>query len=222
MTLHRPTPTSTSFRWFIASANNMRTNIRDLRRRELIEATRDVIAECGFENATIAKISGRAGFSIGYLHHHFSGKDELLAETIRVLYGDMRVYLAQALPGVTDPLERFLIVLNANFRAEQYTRENAFAWISFLARVPFNPEFVRLQTMIERRLFSNLMFDIGRLLPQDQALAAVEEIATLIDGYWVRLGVSPDSIDSDQALERMWAVADRLLDGRIRSHPKPG
>ena len=199
----------------------MRTNIRDLRRRELIEATRDVIAECGFENATIAKISGRAGFSIGYLHHHFSGKDELLSETIRVLYADMRIYLARELPGVVDPIDRLLIVLNANFRRQQYTPENAFAWISFLARVPFNPEFVRLQTMIERRLFSNLMFDIGRLLPEDQALTAVEEIATLIDGYWVRLGVSPTSIDSEQALERMWAVADRLLDGKVRSHPKP-
>lgn len=195
----------------------MRTRIRDLRRRELIEATRGVIAECGFENATIAKISGRAGFSIGYLHHHFAGKDELLAETIRVLYGDMRVYLAQALPGVIDPVDRFLIVLDANFRAEQYTKENAFAWISFLARVPFNREFVRLQTMIERRLFSNLMYDIGKILPQTRALAAVDEIATLIDGYWVRLGVSPDSINSAEALERMWTISDRLLEGRVRA-----
>ena len=194
----------------------MRTNIRELRRRELIEATRDVISECGFENATIAKISSRAGFSIGYLHHHFSGKDELLAETIRVLYGDMRSYLTQALPGVTDPVDRFLIVLDANFREQQFTRENAFAWISFIARVPFNQEFVRLQTMIERRLFSNLMFDIGKLLPEAQARAAVDEIATLIDGYWVRLGVSPGSISSEQALEHMWLVADRLLEGKVR------
>lgn len=196
----------------------MRTSIRELRRRELIEATRDVISECGFENATISKISRRAGFSIGYIHHHFSGKDELLAEAIRVLYGDMRDYLAQALPGLADPVERFLVVLDANFRAEQYTKENAFAWISFLARVPFNPEFVRLQSMIERRLHSNLMFDIGKLLPPERALEAVEEIATLIDGYWVRLGVSPDSISSELALERMWAIADRLLEGRVRSH----
>ncbi len=196
----------------------MRTSIRELRRRELIEATRDVISECGFENATISKISRRAGFSIGYIHHHFSGKDELLAETIRVLYGDMRDYLAQALPGLADPVERFLVVLDANFRAEQYTKENAFAWVSFLARVPFNPEFVRLQTMIERRLHSNLMFDIGRLLPPARALEAVEEIATLIDGYWVRLGVSPDTISSELALERMWTIADRLLDGRVRPY----
>ena len=196
----------------------MRTSIRELRRRELIEATRDVISECGFENATISKISRRAGFSIGYIHHHFSGKDELLAETIRVLYGDMRSYLVSALPGVTDPVDRFLIVLDANFRKEQYTKENAFAWISFLARVPFNDEFVRLQTMIERRLFSNLMFDISKLLPPERARAAVEEIATLIDGYWVRLGVSPETISPELALQRMWSVADRLLDGRLRPH----
>ncbi len=196
----------------------MRTNIRELRRRELIEATRDVIAECGFEAATIAKISSRAGFSMGYLHHHFSGKDELLAETIRVLYGDMRTYLAEALPRANDPVERILILLDANFRTQQYTRENAFAWVSFLARVPFNPEFVRLQTMIERRLFSNFMHDFRKLLPEDKALAAVEEIGTLIDGYWARLAVSPDSINSEQALEKMWTVTDRLLNGRVQPY----
>lgn len=198
----------------------MRTSIRELRRRELIEATRGVIAECGFENATIAKISGRAGFSIGYLHHHFSGKDALLAETIRVLYGDMRRYLAHELPGVSDPVDRFLIVLDANFREEQYTRENAFAWIAFIARVPFNPEFVRLQAMTERRLFSNLMYDLGKLLPKAKALTAIDEIATLIDGYWARRGVSPDSIDSRSALERMWNISDRLLDGRVKPRIK--
>src|SRR6056297_2163619 len=130
----------------------MRASIRDIRRRELIEATRDVISEVGFESATISKISSRAGFSIGYLHHHFANKDELLAETNRVLYGDMRSYLAEMLPTADSPLDRYMIVLDANFREQQYTKENAFAWISFLARVPFNKEFVRLQNMIERRL----------------------------------------------------------------------
>lgn len=189
-----------------------------MRRRELIEATRDVISEIGFENATISKISSRAGFSIGYLHHHFANKDALLAETIRVLYGDMRTYLNEALPAADNPMDRYLIVLDANFREEQYTRQNAFAWISFLARVPFNEEFVRLQTMIERRLFSNLYHDIGQILPRPEALAAVEEISTLIDGYWVRLAVNPDSIDSETALAHMWRVSDRLFDGRLTPH----
>lgn len=198
----------------------MRKSIRELRRRELVEAIRDVIAESGFENATISKISKRAGFSIGYLHHHFAGKDALLAESIRVLYGDMNTYLTQTMPGAQDPIDRFLIVLDANFREQQYTRENAFAWISFLARVPFNPEFVRLQTMIERRLYSNLMFDIGKLLPEADAQIAVQEISTMIDGYWVRLGVSPGSIDSKTALEGMWRTSDRLLKGKVMKRLK--
>lgn len=197
-----------------------RKSIREMRRRELVEAIRDVIAESGFESATISKISKRAGFSIGYLHHHFSGKDALLAESIRVLYGDMRTYLAQAMPGVEDPIDRHLIVLNANFRKEQYTKENAYAWISFLARVPFNLDFIRLQRMIEHRLYSNLMFNLKELLPPDEAQAAAEEISTLIDGYWVRLGVSPDSINSEKALEFMWTVSDRFLTGRIRKRLK--
>jgi TetR/AcrR family transcriptional repressor of bet genes len=195
-----------------------RQSIREIRRRELVEATRDVISEIGFENATISKISTRAGFSIGYLHHHFPNKDALLAETIRVLYGDMRTYLTQRLPSANDPMGRFLIVLDANFNQQQYTKENAYAWISFLARVPFNPEFVRLQAMIGRRLFSNLYHDVKQILPEQQALNAVDERSTLIDGYWVRLGVNPESIDSKTAIQNMRQISDRLFMGKLEEY----
>jgi AcrR family transcriptional regulator len=45
--------------------------------RTLLDAAREVFAEQGFANASIADIVERAGSSVGSLYHHFGGKNEL-------------------------------------------------------------------------------------------------------------------------------------------------
>ncbi len=48
------------------------------RRRDLIEATLDCVAENGIEGATVRAIALRAGVSAGLIRHYFPGKAELL------------------------------------------------------------------------------------------------------------------------------------------------
>src|SRR2546429_4110047 len=45
--------------------------------RALLDAAREVFAERGFAEASIADIVQRAGSSVGSLYHHFGGKSEL-------------------------------------------------------------------------------------------------------------------------------------------------
>src|SRR5215471_6453691 len=45
--------------------------------RALLDAARDVFAEQGFANASIADVVERAGSSVGSLYHHFGGKCDL-------------------------------------------------------------------------------------------------------------------------------------------------
>lgn len=194
----------------------MPVKIKELRRRELIEATRAVIQEHGFESATISLIAKKAGFSIGFIHHHFKNKDELLAETIRVLYSELPEYLSEELPKRDGPRERLYAVLEANFHPHLFTRLNAFAWISFLARVPFRDDYIRLQATFQKRLNSNLLHEFKQLLPEEDAISATENVSVMIDGYWIRLGVSPDEFTSDHALAQTRNVVDRLLADTIQ------
>jgi AcrR family transcriptional regulator len=46
-------------------------------RQRLIEAATKIVAEKGFDSATVDDIAEAAGFSIGGLYSNFSGKDEL-------------------------------------------------------------------------------------------------------------------------------------------------
>jgi AcrR family transcriptional regulator len=46
-------------------------------RRVLLDAAREVFAERGFADASVAEVVARAGSSVGSLYHHFGGKGEL-------------------------------------------------------------------------------------------------------------------------------------------------
>ena len=57
----------------------------DVRRRQLIEATIDTLAEVGFAATTLALIGQRARVSPGLIAHYFDDKDGLLEATLRSL-----------------------------------------------------------------------------------------------------------------------------------------
>lgn len=51
-------------------------------RARLIDATLDLLVERGYALATTAEIAGRAGVTRGALNHHFSGKDDLIVQSV--------------------------------------------------------------------------------------------------------------------------------------------
>ena len=180
-----------------------RIEIKHLRRRELIDAVRLVIARDGFEATTISKIATQAGFSIGFMHHHFPNKHALLAEAMRVIYGDMGRLIVSRLQEVTEPLNRLRVIVEGNFDDEIFTPANAFVWISYVPRVPFNPLFARLQRVIERRSYSNLIVECRKLFAADDCPRVVTDIMMVIDYYWLRLGLHSEQREAlrSEALE---------------------
>lgn len=51
-------------------------------RARLIDATLDLLVERGYALATTAEIAARAGVTRGALNHHFSGKDDLIVQSV--------------------------------------------------------------------------------------------------------------------------------------------
>ncbi|MGO4174044.1 TetR/AcrR family transcriptional regulator [Bosea sp. TAF32] len=51
-------------------------------RARLIDATLDLLVERGYALATTSEIAGRAGVTRGALNHHFSGKDDLIVQSV--------------------------------------------------------------------------------------------------------------------------------------------
>ena len=60
-----------------------------LRKANLVQATLTCLKRDGFQGASIRKISAEAGVSVGLISHHYSGKDELVAEAYRTITGQV-------------------------------------------------------------------------------------------------------------------------------------
>ena len=69
---------------------------------KIINAAITVIAEKGFNNASIDEITSKAGVSHGLFYFYFRNKDELLAELIRRINRDMRHYLTLSTAGLNN------------------------------------------------------------------------------------------------------------------------
>ena len=83
-------------------------------RTALLAAAREVFAESGFAEASIAEVVGRAGASVGSLYHHFGGKAELYLALFEDYQSAQEARAAAAvrtarLAGESDPLALFLV-----------------------------------------------------------------------------------------------------------------
>jgi AcrR family transcriptional regulator len=63
----------------------MRDRIETAKRSALIEASIQVIANCGFHGASVSLIAGHAGVAAGTVYVHFESKEHLVLETYKEL-----------------------------------------------------------------------------------------------------------------------------------------
>jgi AcrR family transcriptional regulator len=102
------------------AAGEERTFTEEARRKQIIAAAIDTIAESGYGNASLAAIAERARTSKSVISYHFSGgKDELINEVIKYVYtlgGEFMVPRMQAATNAREAL-RLYITTNLDFLA---------------------------------------------------------------------------------------------------------
>lgn len=189
----------------------LRTSIEAIRRRDLIEAAYLTFLEHGLSGMTMARIGEKAGMSHGIVNYYFKSKDELLSAVVRKANFLIMQETARLLRQAHTPRERITAILNGNFRPDLFTREIARAWVSYYAVIAQNPDFERLQTVVDRRLQSNLMQALRQLLDEDGARFIATGVAVLIDGFWLRHAKSGDRMDAGRAIAFIESYVDREL-----------
>jgi AcrR family transcriptional regulator len=98
--------------------------------RALLDAAREVFAEQGFTNASIADVVERAGSSVGSLYHHFGGKSELflaLWQEHQIAHEEAasEAVAAARRAGMTDPTELFCVGARAFLEGSWQRRDLA-------------------------------------------------------------------------------------------------
>ena len=188
-----------------------RTKIEIIRRRNLVEAAYQTFLDQGMKGMTMARIGERAGMSHGIVYYYFKSKDELLSAVVRKANFEIMAIAVQGLRQAKSPRERVSAVIRANFDGGFFTREVARAWASYYAMIGDNPEFGRMQRIMDRRISSNLVDALKRLTHEAAARDIAACVTVLIDGLWLRRAMTEGSPDAASSISLIEDVVDLRL-----------
>ena len=99
------------------------------RGRQLLQVAEEVIAERGFQAASMDEIAVRAGVTKPVLYDHFGSKDGLLAAVIARAGGQLREAVQRAVTDAEGPEEELARGVHAYF---EFIEEHAPTWSSLL------------------------------------------------------------------------------------------
>jgi TetR/AcrR family transcriptional repressor of bet genes len=149
--------------------------------------------------------------SKGIVLHYFKGKDELLEVVMRRANSLLRDEVVALMSQATTPRQRVEAIVAGNFSPKFFKPEICNAWLSLCAEVPRNPNFARIQRAIHARMRSNLLSGLKHLLSPKKAEEAVIGITAMIDGLWLRFGLSQEGLSLPEAKVQMDAMLNLHL-----------
>jgi TetR/AcrR family transcriptional regulator, transcriptional repressor of bet genes len=188
------------------------------RRDEIALVACRVVAQHGFEQATVVKIAREAGYTTGMIAHYFDSKQEIILAALRLILRRIDQRLSSRPAGASPSL---LEVLAESLPLDaQRSTECAF-WTAFWGQVSADKRLKRINAWVHReymRLYERCLTEQwpeSRDWPpavRDQALRA---ITTFINGLTASAVVSPSEWPAERLLEqlglqlelwRQWAV----------------
>ncbi|MBO9550451.1 TetR family transcriptional regulator C-terminal domain-containing protein [Pseudomonas sp.] len=191
----------------------------ELRKANLVEATLACLKRHGFQGASIRKISAEAGVSVGLISHHYSGKDELVAEAYMAVTGRVMQLLREAMAQVApNARERLSAFFRGSFSAELLDPQLLDAWLAFWGAVK-TAEAINLAHDHSygeyRRELRTLLAELAREEGWerfDADLAAIS-LSALLDGLWLESGLNPGTFTPAQGVQICEAWVDGLQAG---------
>lgn len=189
------------------------------RRRALIRATLDCIAEQGMQSATVREIAKRAGVTNGLIRHHFSSKNEILYAAYASVVSDMldRARDASAGKGLSSR-ERLHSFIEASLAAPVLDPRVFSIWAAFVSLVRVDARiaeihregYVAFRHRLED-LLGKIFREEGRDLPAEQTRDLAFKINAIVDGLWIEGCLAEGSIDHAAWRRLGLEAVDRLI-----------
>ena len=189
-----------------------RKSIADIRRVEFATAAFEVLSIHGMKGTTLQRVADHTGASKASVLHYFSNKQILIETALRQANATLRKEAVALMNLASTPWEKFYGILEANFSPTTFRPEVAHGWISMCAEVPHNPQFQRLQTVIYRRLHSNLVTALKETgMTPAEAERGANVVSLLIDGIWMRCGLQIGGLNREDAFAHIEGVLNNLF-----------
>lgn len=190
----------------------------DERRKQIVHALMHVMAEHGYEKATVALIAGQAGLAPGLLHYHFPTKASILLELVRTLAAlSQQRFLALA-AAATSPEAKLRAYIGARLgKGEGADPAAVAAWVVIGAEAVRQPEVRAVYqeaVKAERELLRGLLADCLRAQgkPVTNATRLAAGLLAFMEGAFQLATAAPDVIPSGFAAKTAIEFALRYID----------
>jgi AcrR family transcriptional regulator len=186
-----------------------RRKLSETRRRQILDAAVQVIAEQGLCDTRIQDVARRAGASPALVIYYFERKEKLLGQALA--HADERFYVqtADALAGLASARDRLVRLVQLSCAVgpdgQPDTIDEWVLWLDLWARAPRDPDVAREREALDRRwreVIAGIVRDgqqtgeFARIDPGDFSL----KLAALIDGLAIQVVLG----DPDVTPERMF------------------
>lgn len=193
-----------------------RTQSRDARRQQLIEATIQTIAERGYSRTTLTEVARRAGLSHGLVLFHFRSKENLLAETLSFMADEYHQNWQVAVAiHEGNPAAQLNALIRADFIPSICTPSRLAAWTAFWGEAQSLPVYQEIcgqkdQEYSDRieRISSELLARAGR---RDDPATLARILRLTQEGTWLDMTTMARPYGPEIAQETVLTCARRLF-----------
>jgi TetR/AcrR family transcriptional repressor of bet genes len=178
----------------------------DQRRDEIALVACRVVADYGFDQATVVRIAREAGYTTGMVAHYFDTKQDIIIAALRLILRRIDERLTRA-AGQSRPDLLLLLTEALPVDAQRYT-ECAF-WIAFWGQVSADKRLRRINAWVHREYMRLFERCLARAWPEwgqwasatrDQVLRSV---VTFINGLTAGAVVSQSDWPADKQIEQL-------------------
>lgn len=186
-----------------------RTAPKEVRRRQLIEATIDCIAERGISGTTMAAVTGRAGLSMGIVSLHFESKDNLLNATLTHLSQEVRSSWAGVIKDDTlQPAQKLRAVAMSSFDPNIFNPTKVAVWFAYFGEAKYRAFYRQIVEAFDDEREEALEALCEVLAPSDQAdsfdaMATADAIEAFGDGLWLNAILYPEIYTREHCMAQM-------------------
>jgi TetR/AcrR family transcriptional repressor of bet genes len=184
------------------------------RRQQIVEGLLCVMAERGYERASIAEIAKAAGLSPGLVHYHFTQKQEILLTLVEQLAGRVRervkTRLERVKGGARAQVDAFVDAYLAT--GEDADPASVAAWVTISAEAVRQPEVRAAYEKVVRADLERLEELVAGVLGRRRARAVAAGLFAAVQGYFVLSAAAPGLTPPGSAAGTVKRMAAGLLD----------
>ncbi len=163
----------------------------DARRREIVEASWEVIATEGLDGLTMRKIAAAAGCTTGRLTHYFAGREELVLAALRAVYDAAASRMTAARNAEAPPRQRLQRVLEEALPLDEARLREWKIWIAFWAAAASDETLAQENDARHAEWRASIAPLVRDIAPSADADREAGRLVGLVNGLGLEAAISP-------------------------------